>query len=84
MAVTKAILEKWMVAQKRHRLSDKQELWKGPASAVYRKYLFQAVQTGRAGNGQTAETDTEGNGSQETTAEAGKGQTAQGTGCHRE
>ena len=24
MAVTKAILEKWMVAQKRHRLSDKQ------------------------------------------------------------
>ena len=24
MAVTKAILEKWMVAQKRHRLSDRQ------------------------------------------------------------
>lgn len=24
MAITKAILEKWMVAQKRHRLSDKQ------------------------------------------------------------
>lgn len=24
MAVTKAILEKWLVAQKRHRLSDKQ------------------------------------------------------------
>lgn len=24
MAVTKAILEKWMMAQKRHRLSDKQ------------------------------------------------------------
>lgn len=24
MAVTKALLEKWMVAQKRHRLSDKQ------------------------------------------------------------
>lgn len=24
MAVTKAILEKWAVAQKRHRLSDKQ------------------------------------------------------------
>ena len=24
MAVTKAILEKWMVAQRRHRLSDKQ------------------------------------------------------------
>ena len=24
MAMTKAILEKWMVAQKRHRLSDKQ------------------------------------------------------------
>lgn len=24
MTVTKAILEKWMVAQKRHRLSDKQ------------------------------------------------------------
>lgn len=67
MAVTKAILEKWLVAQKRHRLSDRQvqmarELGLNPdklgkidnhkarglessASTVYRKYLFQAVQT---------------------------------------
>ena len=86
-----------MVAQKRHRLSDKQvqmarelglnpdklgkidnhkqEAWKAPlpqfiesiyfkrfkrenpASAVYRGYLLQAVQTGRAGNGQALKAD---------------------------
>lgn len=77
--MTKAILEKWLVAQKRHRLSDRQvqmarelglnpdklgkidnhrqEVWKNPASAVYRGYLLQAVQTGRAGNGQALKAD---------------------------
>ena len=75
--MTKAILEKWLVAQKRHRLSDRQvqmarelglnpdKLGKidnhrqeeNPASAVYRGYLLQAVQTGRAGNGQALKAD---------------------------
>lgn len=40
-----------------------------PASAVYRGNLFQAVQTGRAGNGQAAEADYVRAGSQEETAE---------------
>ena len=70
--MTKAILEKWLVAQKRHRLSDKQvqmarelglnpdklgKIDNHPASAVYRGYLLQAVQTGRAGNGQALKAD---------------------------
>ena len=77
--MTKAILEKWLVAQKRHRLSDRQvqmarelglnpdklgkidnhrqEVWKTPLPQFNRGYLLQAVQTGRAGNGQALKAD---------------------------
>ena len=48
MAVTKMILEKWMVAQKRHRLSDKQvqidnhkqETWKAPLPQFIESIYF--------------------------------------------